>query len=275
MSTQRPESTDAGLEYYRQAELWSPSGPYGDPAELARADFVADLALRARPARILEVGAGNAMIANRLNERGLEVVAFDQSDVALESVVGPKAIGDIRTMPFEDRSFDLLIASQVLEHLPSETLGRAREELSRVARRHIIVTVPNQEDLVAAAAVCPECHCRSSPHRHVQSFGRADFTGLCVGFTPESICAFGPVDARPRRLVALLRRDLMETWDWPPAAICPQCGYRRGGADTAERRQPGGARRLGRLLRVRRRRWLAAVLTRDSAPASHRSQVAR
>ena len=43
-------------------------------------------------------------------------------------------------LPYEDNSFDTVICSDVLEHLPCHK--DALEELSRVARRKVVITVP-------------------------------------------------------------------------------------------------------------------------------------
>jgi SAM-dependent methyltransferase len=44
---------------------------------------------------------------------------------------------DIFALPFEDRSFDVVLCCNVLLHLPS--IARPLAELARVARRHVVV----------------------------------------------------------------------------------------------------------------------------------------
>lgn len=256
-----PAQTD--LNYYDRARLWSSEGQYGRAAEAHRAETVTELATQVHPRRVLDVGAGNGIVANRLLARGLDVVAFDFSEVALQGVEGPKVIGDIGAMPFDDRSFDLLILSEVLEHLGTGTFDRARREVARVSRRHLVITVPNREDLLAAAIACPSCGCRSSAHRHVRRFDAGDFAALIPDFAPTSVFTFGPVDQRVRRLEAAIRRDVLDRWPWPATALCPQCGYSSGVAPA-----PPGRRRyraaLARPARISRARWLGAVLERST-----------
>lgn len=51
---------------------------------------------------------------------------------------------DIRALPYPDKSFDVVTALEVFEHL-DDALPAAREAI-RVAQRHVVVSVPSQED---------------------------------------------------------------------------------------------------------------------------------
>lgn len=52
-------------------------------------------------------------------------------------------IGDVRALPFKIRTFDCTVATEVLEHL-SRSDGQAMlQEIKRVTRRKIILTIPN------------------------------------------------------------------------------------------------------------------------------------
>ena len=109
--------------------------------------------------RVLDMGCGGGRHAFALYRRGCHVVALDRSADDLVEVGAmfaamraegevPAAAtatavrGDAYALPFDDDSFDAVIAAEVLEHLPDDE--RAMAELHRVLRPggQIAVTVP-------------------------------------------------------------------------------------------------------------------------------------
>lgn len=109
--------------------------------------------------RVLDMGCGGGRHAFALYRRGADVTAFDMDAAELKDVsamfaamqeagevpLGAKARavrGTAYSLPFEDESFDRIIAAEVLEHLPQDE--RAMAELFRVLKPGglIAVTVP-------------------------------------------------------------------------------------------------------------------------------------
>jgi SAM-dependent methyltransferase len=257
MSAQQPSGD---LEYYQQAALWDENSGYASPVEQDRADHLAELVLRSGAQTILDAGAGNGIVANRLLELGVDIVALDHSDVAMTGVRTRTVVGDIAMMPFEDNSFDLVLASEVLEHLPVDVFDAARSELARVASRAVIVTVPNRESLYAAGVTCPLCQTRSSPWRHMRSFTEGTLTDLIPGFRPSAIEAYGPMVDSRGRLEAVLIREALRRSVWPATSICPQCGYRVSELKTNRSAAlPPLRRRVARLFRPRAQKWIVAT----------------
>lgn len=93
--------------------------------------------LRAEPERCLEVGLGNGTVRDLIRARGVEVVTVD-----LDPALGPDLVGDARALPCADREFDVVLCAEVLEHLPLEEVPNALRELRRVARRRVVVSIP-------------------------------------------------------------------------------------------------------------------------------------
>jgi SAM-dependent methyltransferase len=99
------------------------------------------------PKRVLEVGCGEVVVAARLSRRFGEVVALDLPDAGLRAdwrqYPGPRYLhANAHVLPFADGQFDVVVAAEVLEHLPDPVLGLA--EMARVGRRHLVVSVPRE-----------------------------------------------------------------------------------------------------------------------------------
>jgi len=100
------------------------------------------------PARVLEVGMGEAVIAARVRDRypGASIVGIDLPDVELaaawdeQKIAG--AFADITRLPFPSASFDLVLAIEVLEHVPDP--AGALRELARVGRGAYVLSVPRE-----------------------------------------------------------------------------------------------------------------------------------
>ncbi|GIW06562.1 MAG: hypothetical protein KatS3mg060_1367 [Dehalococcoidia bacterium] len=104
---------------------------------------------------ILDVGCGEGFVAAYLTERipGLRLAGLDASAEALrfanqQTGLGRFAQSDAHALPVADRSVDLAISLEVLEHLP--TPEATLRELGRVSRGRVIVSTPNQPFFAAA-----------------------------------------------------------------------------------------------------------------------------
>ncbi|MFM7062351.1 MAG: class I SAM-dependent methyltransferase [Actinomycetes bacterium] len=103
---------------------------------------------RARPSRVLEVGAGEGEVAGRLRRRfpHLPLALLDLPDPDLQSrwtSAGlPGVVGSGTHLPFPDGAADLVLAIEVLEHVddPPAVL----RELVRASSGYLLVSVPRE-----------------------------------------------------------------------------------------------------------------------------------
>lgn len=102
-----------------------------------------------KPKTILDVGCGEGFTLELLHDKkiGEKLEGVDFLKTAIE--IGKKERpfltlkeGTIYKLPYKDNSFDLVICSEVLEHL--EDPKKALEELHRVTKKYIVLSVPNE-----------------------------------------------------------------------------------------------------------------------------------
>jgi SAM-dependent methyltransferase len=98
-------------------------------------------------AEILDVGTGTGSNLRMLRDLGFtRVRGIDRSPEAVrysaEKGLGGVHLGDVRALPFPDRRFDLVLATDIIEHVDDDLL--ALRELRRVLRpgQSLLVTVP-------------------------------------------------------------------------------------------------------------------------------------
>jgi ubiquinone/menaquinone biosynthesis C-methylase UbiE len=100
------------------------------------------------PASMLDVGCGEGRTTALLAERSsARVFGLDLEEIVVrEAAIGvPRAafiVGSAYELPFESGSFDLVVATEVMEHLDEPS--RALEEMVRVASKSIVLTVPHE-----------------------------------------------------------------------------------------------------------------------------------
>jgi SAM-dependent methyltransferase len=122
---------------------------YGQANQLVRFAPVLELLHSFAPsgATALDVGSGSRGIAALL-PRSWEVTVLDADfrDYGAADGAGLRharaILGDVRAMPFEDSSFDVVVAIDLLEHVPADDRDRAITEICRVARERVVIACP-------------------------------------------------------------------------------------------------------------------------------------
>ena len=100
------------------------------------------------PTTVVEVGAGEGRVTERLVHRFPEadVIGLDLPDGELAGEWAglglPMFFGDVTRLPFADRSIDLVVGLEVLEHVPAPE--RALAEISRVCSGAAVLSVPRE-----------------------------------------------------------------------------------------------------------------------------------
>ncbi|MCF8002333.1 MAG: class I SAM-dependent methyltransferase [Halanaerobiales bacterium] len=90
------------------------------------------------PESILEIGIGNKFVSDYLKKHNYDIKTLD-IDLELE----PDKVGSVIDIPFEDNSFECILCCEVLEHLPYEKFSVALNELKRVSKKRVIISIPD------------------------------------------------------------------------------------------------------------------------------------
>jgi SAM-dependent methyltransferase len=114
--------------------------------QLARYSVVVPIVEGCEGKTLLEVGSGSEGIARFASSRW-SVTACDRDFTDYGSVEVPedglrRIEGDVTALPFADREFDVVVALDLLEHLPAELRPRALAELARVTGSRLIAGCP-------------------------------------------------------------------------------------------------------------------------------------
>jgi hypothetical protein len=97
--------------------------------------------VKRRPGTVLEVGSGSYGLAHYLPYRS--VIGIDLGYSGTRSPNLQPTVGSVMDLPFPDRSFDVVVSSDMLEHLaPSDRPG-AIVEMRRVSRRLLVLAFPS------------------------------------------------------------------------------------------------------------------------------------
>ena len=99
--------------------------------------------------KIMDAGCGEGFITDLLarNVENVELIGLEYTREAIDIAKAANqeisfVQGDIYAIPFEKNEFDLVLCTEVLEHL--ERPDRALRELTRVASHTILLTVPSE-----------------------------------------------------------------------------------------------------------------------------------
>ena len=213
--------------------------------------------------RVLDMGAGAGRHAFEVFRRGADIVALDYNLADLKDVNGlfgamieagevpdgasaATVNGDGTRLPFPDDTFDRIVCSEVMEHIPDDSA--AARELARVLKPGglLAVTVPTFLPERICWALSDEYHAPFVPGGHVRIFTEAELKNRFVTAGLEPVgshhahalhspywwlkCAVGPTnDSNPlvQAYLKLLTWDIMKApklTRWTEKALNPVLG---------------------------------------------------
>lgn len=124
--------------------------------------------------RLIDFGAGSGELSQKLIEAGFYVAAIEPASERQQSLLARIGAHEHWLGFLDDQpqgSFDAVLLVEVLEHVSADDapslLTRAISYLRPGG--FLVITTPNNEDIKAAEAYCPDCNQLFHPWQHLQS----------------------------------------------------------------------------------------------------------
>ncbi len=172
-------------------------------------------------AKVLDIGFGDGVLLELLHDKGYDCFGIDfaKKNIELTKQFFEKRKKDIniqyaniQEMPFRDDLFDIVVASETLEHLNNSILIKGIRETYRILKNggYFIITVPFKEDLRLDMTSCPRCGHAFHRWGHEQSFDKNSLTRYLeqekfqirsiqgMNFTDAKSNLFGKIETRLR-----------------------------------------------------------------------------
>lgn len=214
-------------EYYESPMFWE-GEMLQDPQNQERIKFTASW-VPGNTKSLVDLGCGNGVFVNYLNQAVTldRLVGVDRSEKALEFVKTNKAIADVSKLPFKNREFDCATCLEVIEHLPFPVYEQSLSEITRIADKSVIISVPYKEIVEESYNRCPSCKAIFNLELHLRSFDDEKMKHLLdkYGFQcikthklGESLKYLGHYQFRK-----MFYKEQFLQWKSP---ICPICGYK-------------------------------------------------
>lgn len=90
-----------------------------------------------KPKNVLEVGIGNKTTSNYLKHNKIKVDTCD-----FDKTLKPDYVANIWNLPFKNDSYDVILACEILEHIPWQDINMTLKELHRVSKKYVIISIP-------------------------------------------------------------------------------------------------------------------------------------
>ena len=176
-------------------------------------------------ASILEVGCGDGRVTNSICHK-YKLTGIDIDKERIKSFQGTNIIANISQLPFKDSKFDLVLAAEILEHLPEKIFVAALNEIYRVSKKYVLITVPFEEVLSAQWLKCSKCGHIFHAWGHLRRFDLRMLKNLFEHTHLIQKRLFTPKEAKIPSLLYVIAKKIGNVWESHSTnpARCPKCG---------------------------------------------------
>jgi hypothetical protein len=171
----------------------------------------------------LEIGFYDLRITSLLRKK-IDLISIDLPRRVNNADKIRLVFANVRSLPFLDRQFDLVLCTEVLEHLATDTLVKAVAELIRVSRKYVLVSVPFKQKIEYDMFKCSHCNFTGNTMGHVQLFDEARLLELFKPMDATRVEMIGHMNGRAPGFLYRASRRLGNVWYDYSFGSCPACG---------------------------------------------------
>jgi 2-polyprenyl-3-methyl-5-hydroxy-6-metoxy-1,4-benzoquinol methylase len=161
--------------------------------------------------KVLDIGSGRGWLSQYAAAQGAQVTALDLSETNLKRIRQQDSrihtvLGDACEIPIKDTKFDLIVALEVLEHIPQPEVAIAHWKSLLAPRGRLLICVPDQETIYYM--LCIHCNQKTPMNAHLHSFDAKKLTALLIsaGFRISLVRRFS------HKLLIFLRINQLLKW---------------------------------------------------------------
>ncbi|PIP67254.1 MAG: methyltransferase type 11 [Parcubacteria group bacterium CG11_big_fil_rev_8_21_14_0_20_41_14] len=106
--------------------------------------------LSLQPENVLEIGVGNRIVSEYLKHSNTAVTTLD-----IDASLQPDVVASVIAMPVPDKSYSVVLAAEILEHLSFEDLKKALKEIYRASKDYAVISLPDCRRIIAVSIKLP------------------------------------------------------------------------------------------------------------------------
>ncbi len=213
---------------FEQTEVWGENILLQNPYYRGKIEIIKSL-IPPETRTILDVGCGDGSIIDQLDRKyALTGVDLSQTAIKLAPPDITRAVCSSTLLPFADRCFDLVMCHDLLEHFPEDYILKTTKEIARVAKRYIIISAPEKENLRARYTICDKCRTICHAYGHIQSFTFERLARYFPDFSCQDPIRCGEVSVELRDIILRIAQKLGKYYFFAEHSptICPKCGHK-------------------------------------------------
>lgn len=204
-------------KYYEQVTVWNNYTENKEEKERVRKtlELIPDTV-----ESVLDIGCGIGILTNNLKQKF--VVGIDFARTPLKYVSRNPVQASITDIPLQSKKFDMIIITEVLEHLDDNNFSRGINEIIRLDPKYIIISTPFEEDISLGYCKCSNCGNLFNPAFHQRSFNSKLFSSMFIRYLLRQSILITPRIVPNTSLIKFKQK--IGIFAYSKKAICNKCG---------------------------------------------------